>query len=77
MADQQNGGVVILVETRQQAENLRLRGGFHRVGGLIRNQQTRLICQRDGNHHFLTFAVGQLIGEAAHRIFVIFDPNAV
>ncbi|MNC65350.1 hypothetical protein D3C75_1156280 [compost metagenome] len=66
-----------MVQARQQAENLRLGGRFHGVGGFIGNQQARLIGQGDGDHHFLAFAVGQLIGEAAHNVLVILDAHAV
>ena len=77
MADQQNGGVVVLIEPRQQADNLRLSRWLHGVGRLIGDQQARLVGQGDGNHHLLALAFGQLIGEAAHGIFVIFNADAV
>ena len=77
VADQQNGGVVVLVEPRQQADNLRLSRWLHGVGRLIGDQQARLVGQGDGNHHLLALAFGQLIGEAAHGVFVIFNPDAV
>ncbi|MNI71552.1 hypothetical protein D3C73_1274320 [compost metagenome] len=56
---------------------MRLSGGLHRIGRLIGNQQTWLIRQGDGNHDFLALAVRQLIREAAHRIFMVFYPDAV
>ena len=77
MTDQQNSGVVILVEPGQQANNLRLGGWLHGVSGFISNQQARLVSKRDGDHDLLTFAVGQLVGEAAHNIFVIFNSHPV
>ncbi|MNT66501.1 hypothetical protein D3C72_2045700 [compost metagenome] len=77
MADQQNGGVIVLIKARQQAENLRLGGRLHGVCRFIGNQHAWLIGQRNGDHHLLTFAVGQFIREAAHRVFMIFNPDAV
>ncbi|MNC12138.1 hypothetical protein D3C75_598520 [compost metagenome] len=77
MAYQQNGGVIVLIQPRQQTENLCLRGRLHGIGRLIGNQQTWLIRQRNGNHHLLAFAVGQFVRITAHRIFVIFNPDAV
>ena len=77
MADQNDGRVVVLVQPVEQAENLRLGGRLHGVGRLIGNQQTRLVGQRNGDHHFLTLALRQLIRETAHRIFMIFNADAV
>ena len=58
VADQQNGGVIVLVQTRKQADNLRLGRRLHGVGRLIGDQQTRLVGEGDGNHHLLTLPVG-------------------
>ncbi len=35
------------------------------------------LAEGDGDHHLLALALGQLIGEAAHGIFVIFNADAV
>ena len=77
VTDQQNGGVIVLVQPRQQADDLRLRRGLHGVSRLIGDQQPRLVSQRDGDHDLLALSVRQLVGEAAHRIFMVFDPHAV
>ncbi len=77
MADQNDGRIVVLVQPVEQAENLRLGGRLHGVGRLIGNQQARLVGQRNGDHHFLTLAVGQLIREAAHGVFVILNAHPV
>lgn len=68
MADQQDGGVVVLVEPRQQANNLRPGGRLHGVGRLVGNQQTRLVGEGDGDHHLLALALGQLIGSCAWHL---------
>ena len=56
---------------------MRLRRGLHGVGRLIGDQQPRLVSQRDGDHDLLALSVRQLVGEAAHRIFMVFNPHAV
>ncbi|SSL80958.1 Uncharacterised protein [Klebsiella pneumoniae] len=66
MADQQDGGVVVLVEPRQQANNLRLGGRLHGVGRLVGNQQTRLVGQGDGGPAGDT--LNQLLADALRGI---------
>lgn len=62
VADQQNGGVVILVQTREQAENLARWLAPSR--SLVRPQSADAADSRgDGNHHFLAFTVGQFVGK--------------
>ncbi|MNP44773.1 hypothetical protein D3C76_1386500 [compost metagenome] len=56
---------------------MRLGSRLHRVGRFVSNQQARLVGQRNGDHHLLALAVGQLIGEAAHGVFMILDPHPV
>ena len=77
VTDQQNRGVVVLVQPRQQADDLRLCCRLHGVSRFIGDQQPRLVSQCDGDHDLLTLAIRQLVGEAAHRIFMVFNPHAV
>ncbi|GAS52759.1 hypothetical protein NGUA36_00007 [Salmonella enterica] len=77
VAPPQNGGITVLIQSGPQAKNLRLRRWFHCVGGFISDQESRLIRQRDSDHHFLTLAIGQFIGKTAHRVFLIFNSHPV
>lgn len=63
MADQQDGGVVVLVEPRQQANNLRLGWSAPWRWSARRQSADAAGWRGDGDHHLLALALGQLIGK--------------
>ena len=64
VGDEQDRHAVALLQRLEQPQDLRLHRDIQRGGRLIGDQQVRLAGQRDGDHHALTLATGQLMGIA-------------
>ncbi len=77
VADDEDGGVAQLVHLVQQPQDLRMGGGLHGAGGLVRHQQARLVGDGHGDHHLLAHAVRQLVRVGPHHLAVILDADPV
>ena len=64
MGYEQYADIPVFLQVRDQAQDLGLNGHVQSRGGLIGNQQARLIDQGHGDHHTLSHAPGKLVGEA-------------
>ncbi len=73
MGDKQHGQPVLFAQSAQQLENLRLNGDVERGGGLVGDEQTRLVDQGHGDHHALALSAGKLMRVIAGAAFGIRD----
>ncbi len=55
------GGAELLLQLQHQVEDLRLDGDVERRGRLVGDQHARIAGQRDGDHHALAHAAGELM----------------
>ena len=60
--DQDDGGADLGLQVLHQVEDLRLDGDVERRGRLVGDQQLGPAGQRDGDHHALAHAAGELVG---------------
>jgi hypothetical protein len=75
VGDQQHAHRPLGLQAAQQFENLRLDGHVERRRRLIGDQQARIAGQRDGDHHPLLHAAGQLEGILAEAAFRVGDAD--
>ncbi len=75
MRDEDHGHGAFAFQIRQERENLRLDGNVQSRSGLVSNQQPRLACQGDREHHSLSHSSRQLVRVLLHASFGIGDPN--
>ena len=61
VGDEQQRHVLSALQLHQQLQHLGLHGHVQRSGGLIGNQQLGRAGQRDGDHHPLAHAAGELV----------------
>jgi hypothetical protein len=75
VGDQQHAHRVLGLQPAQQFEHLRLDGHVERRRRLIGDQQARPAGERDGDHHPLLHAAGELEGILAEPSFGIRDAD--
>jgi len=73
--DQQHAHRPLGLQAAQQLENLRLNGDVERRRRLVGDQQARIAGERDGDHHPLLHAAGELEGVLAEATFRIGDAD--
>ena len=61
VADEDDGGAEVAVELADEVEDLRLDRHVERGGGLVRDQQGRLVAEAQREHDALTHAAGELM----------------
>jgi hypothetical protein len=62
VGDQHDGGTVLGADVLQQTDDLRLHRHVQRRRGFVSHDQLGLGRQRQGNHHALAHAAGELVG---------------
>ena len=62
VGNQQHGGAHLPVHVPDELHNLGLDGHIQRGGGLVGDEQLRLVHQGHGNHHTLAHAAGEPVG---------------
>ena len=66
VGDQHHRHAHLVLQLRQQVEDLGLDGHVQRGGRLVGDHQLRLAGQRDGDHHALAHAAGELVRIVVH-----------
>ena len=66
MADHQDRRAPLGAQIAHQLDDFRLHGHVERGGRLVGDQEVRTACERDGDHHALTHAAGQLVRVIVH-----------
>ena len=77
VGDEQHRHVEFRFELEQQVEDLRLDGHVERGGGLIGDQQVRLVGERHGDHHPLPLAARKLMRIRVEAAFRVLDTDLV
>ncbi len=67
MADEEDGRVELGLELRHEIEHLRLNGRVEARGGLVEDQQGRVLGERHRDHHTLLHATRELVRVPAHH----------
>ena len=75
--NQQHTHAALGLKTAQQVEDLRLNSDVERRRRLVGNQQFRVSRQRDGDHHALFHAAGELEREFAQTALCVGDSHGV
>ena len=61
MGDQQDTGTVLLLELFHQVQDLGLDGHVQGGGGLVGDQELRVVAESHGDHDTLAHTAGQLV----------------
>ncbi len=75
--DQQHRHAHALLQLAQQLEDLRLDGDVERRGGLVGDEEVRLVGERHGDHHALALAARELMGVGAEALLGLLDADHV
>ena len=75
VGDQDNGGVVLVLQFIHQFEDLGLDRHVQSRGGLVRNQNLGVAGQAHGDHHPLEHTAGQLEGIGLHHLLRPLDSH--
>ncbi len=62
VCDHDDRGIVALAQIVHQVQDLGLYGHVQRGGGFVGDEQARVIDERDGDHHALQHAAGEVMG---------------
>ena len=68
VADQQNAQIALALQAPQQIQDGFLDGHVQGGGGLVGDQQGRVVGQRHGDHHPLTLAAAELMRVALQHV---------
>ena len=75
VGDHDDGQVVFGPQLLEQLQNLSLNGHIQRGGGLVTDQDLRAAGHRNGDHHALTHAAGELVGVLLKTHFRVRDAH--
>ena len=67
----QHDGIAFRVQRCEQRHDLVAGGGVERAGGLVGQQDRRIVHQRPGDGHALALAARKLAGLVQHAVFQI------